>query len=88
MMSIAGERCRRGGIVDRDVLVHDAGGPRIHHYEVRSTLRGHGFSHTIKNVFQRDPNQLGPSHVYGDGSYEWGGRLVIPEPPGTTHPSG
>jgi hypothetical protein len=60
----------------------------IHHYEVRSTLRGHGFSHTIKNVFQRDPNQLGPSHVYGDGSYEWGGRLVIPEPPGTTHPSG
>jgi hypothetical protein len=61
---------------------------RIHHYEVRSTLRGHGFSHTIKNVFARGPNVLGPSHVYGDGSYEWGGRLVIPEPPGTTHPSG
>ena len=61
---------------------------RIHHYEVRSTLRGHGFSHTIKNVFARDPNVLGPSHVYGDGSYEWGARLVIPEAPGTTHPSG
>ena len=54
----------------------------------RSTLRGHGFSHTIKNVFARDPNVLGPSHVYGDGSYEWGARLVIPEAPGTTHPSG
>jgi hypothetical protein len=61
---------------------------RIHHYEVRSTLRGHGFSHTIKNVFTRDPNVPGPSHIYGDGSYEWGGRLVIPEAPGTTHPSG
>ena len=61
---------------------------RISHYEVRSTLRGHGFSHTIKNVFKRDRNVTGPSHVYGDGSYEWGGRLAFPEPPGTTHPSG
>jgi hypothetical protein len=61
----------------------------IDRYEVRSTLRGHGFSHTIKNVFERDPNQFGsPSHVYGNGRYEWGGRLVRPEPPGTTHPSG
>ena len=61
----------------------------IDRYEVRSTLRGHGFSHTIKNVFARDPNAgIDPSHVYGDGRYEWGGRLAIPEPPGTTHPSG
>jgi len=61
---------------------------RIGKYEVRSTLRGHGFSHTIKNVFARDRNNLPhPSHIYGDGRYEWGGRLVFPEPPGQTHPS-
>jgi hypothetical protein len=49
---------------------------RIERYEVRSTLRGHGFSHTNKNVFARDPNVLGPSHLYGNGNYEWGGRIV------------
>jgi hypothetical protein len=50
---------------------------RIRRYQVRSTLRGHGFSHTIKNTFNRDPNDFnGPSHVYGDGNYEWGGRIV------------
>jgi hypothetical protein len=49
---------------------------RLGHYQIRSTLRGHGFSHTIKNTFQRDPNDLGPSHVYGNGNYEWGGRIA------------
>ena len=45
---------------------------RIDHYEVRSTLRGHGFSHTIKNIFGRDPDFIGaPVHMHGDGRYEW-----------------
>jgi hypothetical protein len=60
---------------------------RTRKYEVRSTLRGHGWSHTIKNVFERDPNDFnGPSRVYGNGRYEWGGRLDLPCP-GCTHPS-
>jgi len=58
------------------------------HYQVRSTLRGHGFSHTILNTFEPDPNQLSrPSHLYGDGNYEWGGRIVR-YTPDVTEPSG
>ncbi len=53
-------------------------------YQVRSTLVGHGFSHTILNTFQRDPNDFeGPSHLYGDGNYEWGGRIARYEPDAT-----
>src|SRR5262249_35565057 len=39
---------------------------QIRHYQIRSTLRGHGWSHTILNTFSRDPNApIGrPSHVY------------------------
>jgi hypothetical protein len=59
---------------------------RLGHYQIRSTLRGHGFSHTIKNTFQRDPNDLGPSHVYGNGNYEWGGRIARYQP-GVTEPA-
>ena len=47
----------------------------------------HGAYLVSKNVFARNPKQLGPRHIYGDGRYEWGGRLVRPEPPGVTHPS-
>ena len=61
---------------------------RIRHYQARSTLRGHGFSHTILNTFKRDPNQItGRSHLYGNGYYEWGGRIAR-YTPGVTEPSG
>lgn len=50
---------------------------RLGKYEVRSTLTGQGWSHTILNRFERDPNDFsGPSHLYGNGSYEWGGRIA------------
>jgi hypothetical protein len=61
---------------------------RIDRYQIRSTLRGRGFSHTILNTFEPDPNQLSrPSHLYGNGNYEWGGRIVH-YVPGLTEPSG
>jgi hypothetical protein len=60
----------------------------IERYQVRSTLRGHGFSHTILNTFEPDPNQLSrPSHLYGNGNYDWGGRIVR-DCPNCTEPSG
>jgi hypothetical protein len=49
-------------------------------YEVRSTLTGPGFSHSVLN-------ELGRSHIYGDGNYEWGGRIVKYQP-GITVPAG
>jgi hypothetical protein len=50
----------------------------IHDYEIRSTLRRGGVvSSTILNTFSRDPlSEPGPIHVYGNGNYEWGGRIV------------
>lgn len=58
---------------------------RISHYQIRSTLRGHGYSHTILNTFTRDPNTDpgSPSHVYGNGNYEWGGRIARYQPDAT-----
>jgi hypothetical protein len=57
------------------------------HYEVRSTLRGpRGFFATNLNIIEPyDP--LGPdTHVgYGNGYYEWGGRLAR-DCPGCTSP--
>ena len=50
----------------------------IHDYQIRSTLRRRGVvSSTILNTFSRDPlSEPGPIHVYGNGNYEWGGRIV------------
>jgi hypothetical protein len=47
-------------------------------YQVRSTVKGHGWSHTILNTFEHN--------LYGDGNYEWGGRIAM-EPPAPTHPA-
>ena len=47
-------------------------------YQVRSTLKGHGWSHTILNTFDHN--------IYGDGNYEWGGRIAQ-EPPAVTEPA-
>ena len=53
-------------------------------YQVRSTIVGHGWSHTILNTFERDPNDFeGPSHLYGNSNYEWGGRIANYEPEAT-----
>src|SRR5262245_442101 len=43
---------------------------RIHRYQIRSTLRGHRFSHTVLNTFTRDANADPgkPSHLYGNGN--------------------
>jgi hypothetical protein len=62
---------------------------RIRDYQVRSTLRRRGVvSSTILNTFSRDPlAEPGPIHVYGDGNYEWGGRMAR-YTPGVTEPSG
>jgi hypothetical protein len=60
----------------------------IHDYQIRSTLRRRGVvASTILNTFSRDPlAEPGPIHVYGNGNYEWGGRIVRYEP-GVTEPS-
>lgn len=47
-------------------------------YQVRSTLVGHGWSHTILNTFD--------DNLYGPGNYEWGGRIAQ-EPPAPTEPT-
>jgi hypothetical protein len=57
------------------------------HYEVRSTLRGPGgFLETNKNIIEPyDPPET-LSHVgYGNGYYEWGGRIAR-RCPGCTAP--
>jgi hypothetical protein len=61
----------------------------IHDYQIRSTLRRRGVvSSTILNTFSRDPlAEPGPVHVYGNGNYEWGGRIVR-YTPGVTEPQG
>jgi hypothetical protein len=58
-------------------------------YQIRSTLRRRGVvASTILNTFSRDPlAEPGPVHVYGNGNYEWGGRLVR-YTPGVTEPQG
>jgi hypothetical protein len=62
---------------------------RIQDYQIRSTLRRRGVvSSTILNTFSRDPlAEPGPVHVYGNGNYEWGGRIVR-YTPGVTEPQG
>jgi hypothetical protein len=62
---------------------------RIRDYQIRSTLRRRGVvSSTILNTFSRDPlAEPGPVHVYGNGNYEWGGRIVR-YTPGVTEPQG
>jgi hypothetical protein len=62
---------------------------RIRDYQIRSTLRRGGVvSSTILNTFSRDPlAEPGPIHVYGNGNYEWGGRIVR-YTPDATEPSG
>ena len=62
---------------------------RIQDYQIRSTLRRRGVvSSTLLNTFSRDPlAEPGPVHVYGNGNYEWGGRIVRTTP-GVTEPSG
>jgi hypothetical protein len=61
----------------------------IRDYQVRSTLRRRGVvSSTILNTFSRDPlSEPGPIHVYGNGDYEWGGRIVR-YTPDVTEPQG
>ena len=61
----------------------------IRDYQIRSTLRRDGVvSSTILNTFSRDPlAEPGPIHVYGNGNYEWGGRIVR-YTPGVTEPQG
>lgn len=57
------------------------------YYVVTSRLRGHGFSHTNVNVIEPDVPLGAPSHVtYGNGYYEWGGRIAR-DCPGCTSPS-
>jgi hypothetical protein len=48
------------------------------YYKVRSTLRGPGgFFHTNLNIIEPDVPLGAPSHVgYGNGYYEWGGRIA------------
>jgi hypothetical protein len=48
------------------------------YYEVRSTLSGPGgFFHTNLNIIEPDVPLEAPSHVvYGNGYYEWGGRIA------------
>jgi hypothetical protein len=62
---------------------------RIQDYQIRSTLRRRGaVASTILNTFSRDPlAEPGPVHVYGNGNYEWGGRIVRLTP-GVTEPQG
>lgn len=62
---------------------------RIRDYQVRSTLRRRGrVSSTILNTFSRDPlAEPGPIHVYGNGNYEWGGRIAR-YTPDATEPQG
>jgi hypothetical protein len=62
---------------------------RIRDYQIRSTLRRRGpVASTILNTFSRDPlAEPGPIHVYGNGNYEWGGRIVR-YTPDVTEPSG
>jgi hypothetical protein len=61
----------------------------IQDYQIRSTLRRRGVvSSTILNTFSRDPlAEPGPVHVYGNGNYEWGGRIAR-DCVGCTEPSG
>jgi hypothetical protein len=55
-------------------------------YEVRTTLLGHGFFHTVLNDFAPDPTAPRTRrHIYGNGNYEWGGRIVR-YTPGVTEP--
>lgn len=49
-------------------------------YRVSSTLSRGAWE-------RRRVNELSSSRVYGDGLYEWGGRLEFTEPFGLTHPS-
>jgi hypothetical protein len=58
---------------------------RIRDYQIRSTMRQGGVvSSTILNTFSRDPlAEPGPIHVYGDGNYEWAGRIVRYTPDAT-----
>jgi hypothetical protein len=60
----------------------------IQDYQVRSTLKRRGaVASTLLNTFSRDPlAEPGPVHVYGNGNYEWGGRIVR-YTPGVTEPS-
>jgi len=71
-------------------LVEDSLGIGHSVYQVRSTLVGHGFSHTILNSFGlNNESQVAefPDYLYGNGNYEWGGRIALLEPPGITHPA-
>jgi hypothetical protein len=53
-------------------------GNRFGNYEVRSTLRGPGgFHHSRVNIIEPYDPLGAPSHVgYGNGYYEWGGRIA------------
>jgi hypothetical protein len=61
---------------------------RFGHYEVFSTLSGHGVHQTVKNAIEPWVHYSEPSAVrYGNGKYEWGGRLAR-LCPGCTSPAG
>jgi hypothetical protein len=50
-------------------------------YFVKSKLSGPGLARTSEVI-----NELSGNHVYGDGMYEWGGRLVWDGAIGVTEP--